>query len=286
MAHCIRCGKPIADGELFCEECSMTPLRAEPVRRTPSEQERMRPPRTARTQTQAPPAASKKSAGKMPRGVLAAMIVLSVLAAAAFTLVIVQALGAHSQRVQLRVREEALDAREAEFASVQAALDETKQSLSDAQSELSTQAGQIEQLQTSLSEAQHAANQSQYDMSAQQTELDRLREENTSLQNSVSALTELEQALTEENESLTAERDALREQVESLTSERDKLKEENQKLTDKSSFMDSYVVFVENDKSGLYHKYGCSAFSRKSFWAYSRKLAESFGYTACPKCFG
>ena len=95
-------------------------------------------------------------------------------------------------------------------------------------------------------------------MTAQKAELERLREENESL----------------------------REQKDALTAERDELKEENQKLSEKSKFMDAYVVFVDNDKTGLYHKYGCSAFSRKSFWAYSRKLAESFGYTPCPKCFG
>jgi len=187
---------------------------------------------------------------------LAALIVLAVLTAAAFTLVIVQALGAHGQRVQLRVREEALDEREAEFAAVQETLDETKRSLSDAQGEIAAQDEQLEQLRTELSDAQHAANQSQYDMTAQKAELERLREENAALQDSV------------------------------LTAERDELKEENQKLSEKSKFMDAYVVFVDNDKTGLYHKFGCSAFSRKSFWAYSRKLAESFGYTPCPKCFG
>ena len=30
--------------------------------------------------------------------------------------------------------------------------------------------------------------------------------------------------------------------------------------------MDSYVVFVENDGSGLYHKYGCDDFAQTSFW--------------------
>ena len=171
------------------------------------------------------------------------------------------------------------DPREAEFAAVQETLDETKRSLSDAQGEIAAQDEQLEQLRTELSDAQHAANQSQYDMTAQKAELERLREENAALQDSVTELEESEQSLTEENESL-------REQKDALTAERDELKEENQKLSEKSKFMDAYVVFVDNDKTGLYHKFGCSAFSRKSFWAYSRKLAESFGYTPCPKCFG
>ena len=234
MAKCVRCGRPIPEGARLCARCSAAP-------------------------------GTPKPAPKQPRGMLAALIVLAVLTAAAFTLVIVQALGARAQRVQLRVREEALDA--------------TKRSLSDAQGEIAAQDEQLEQLRTELSDAQHAANQSQYDMTAQKAELERLREENAALQDSVTELEESEQSLTEENESL-------REQKDALTAERDELKEENQKLSEKSKFMDAYVVFVDNDKTGLYHKFGCSAFSRKSFWAYSRKLAESFGYTPCPKCFG
>lgn len=248
MAKCVRCGRPIPEGARLCARCSAAP-------------------------------GTPKPAPKQPRGMLAALIVLAVLTAAAFTLVIVQALGARAQRVQLRVREEALDAREAEFAAVQETLDETKRSLSDAQGEIAAQDEQLEQLRTELSDAQHAANQSQYDMTAQKAELERLREENAALQDSVTELEESERSLTEENESL-------REQKDALTAERDELKEENQKLSEKSKFMDAYVVFVDNDKTGLYHKFGCSAFSRKSFWAYSRKLAESFGYTPCPKCFG
>ena len=154
MAKCVRCGRPIPEGARLCARCSAAP-------------------------------GTPKPAPKQPRGMLAALIVLAVLTAAAFTLVIVQALGAHGQRVQLRVREEALDEREAEFAAVQETLDETKRSLSDAQGEIAAQDEQLEQLRTELSDAQHAANQSQYDMTAQKAELERLREENAALQDSV-----------------------------------------------------------------------------------------------------
>lgn len=54
---------------------------------------------------------------------------------------------------------------------------------------------------------------------------------------------------------------------------------------EKSNFMDTYVVFVEDDASQYYHKYDCSKFPKNSFWAYSRNLAESNGYTACRTCF-
>ena len=51
-------------------------------------------------------------------------------------------------------------------------------------------------------------------------------------------------------------------------------------------FMDSYVVFIEDDGTGNYHRYDCGKFSKKNFWAYSRKLAERQGYTPCAQCFG
>ena len=54
----------------------------------------------------------------------------------------------------------------------------------------------------------------------------------------------------------------------------------------KADFMDSYVVFVENNNSGYYHTYDCGNFAKKNFWAYSRKLAESNGFDPCPICGG
>ena len=48
--------------------------------------------------------------------------------------------------------------------------------------------------------------------------------------------------------------------------------------------MDRNVVFVEDDGSGLYHRYGCSRFAAKTFAVYSRKQAMAAGYTACPDC--
>jgi len=54
----------------------------------------------------------------------------------------------------------------------------------------------------------------------------------------------------------------------------------------KSDFLDSYVVFVENNGSGHYHTYDCEDFSKSNFWAYSRKLAEAQGFNPCPTCGG
>ena len=82
------------------------------------------------------------------------------------------------------------------------------------------------------------------------------------------------------------ENDALEQSVQTLTAANEELASSNRLFLSKSRFMDSYVVFVENDGTGQYHKYGCDHFAQTSFWAYSRKLAEANGYTPCPYCFG
>ena len=100
------------------------------------------------------------------------------------------------------------------------------------------------------------------------------------------ALTEQLSQMEEDAKTAGEEKDALTEKLDSLQKENEKLKENQNSLEEKSKFLDAYVVFVEKDKSSVYHRYACSAFAKKSFWAYSRKLAESLGYKPCPNCFG
>ena len=170
-----------------------------------------------------------------------------------------------SQRVSLRLRESDLEEREQHLTVLEQSLSDTQQELLDAKDELSQQAQTIEELQRSFSSAQSTVSQTQYDMTTQQAELERA---------------------TQENKALQQENEALEQSVETLTATNEELASSNRLFLSKSKFMDSYVVFVDNDKTGLYHKFGCSAFSRKSFWAYSRKLAEANGYKPCPRCFG
>lgn len=85
------------------------------------------------------------------------------------------------------------------------------------------------------------------------------------------------QSLQEENETaqtaLAQNADLLQEQAGQL-----------EQLQAQADFMDRNVVFVEDDGSGLYHRYGCSRFAAKDFTVYSRKQAVAAGYTACPDC--
>lgn len=92
--------------------------------------------------------------------------------------------------------------------------------------------------------------------------------------------------MTAEKEALETENASLTQSIETLTSTNEELASTNRRYVTKSKFMDAYVVFVENDGTGYYHKYGCDYFAQTSFWAYSRKLAEANGYTPCPHCFG
>lgn len=85
------------------------------------------------------------------------------------------------------------------------------------------------------------------------------------------------QSLQEENETaqtaLAQNADLLQEQAGQL-----------EQLQAQADFMDRNVVFVEDDGSGLYRRYGCSRFAAKDFTVYSRKQAAAAGYTACPDC--
>jgi len=60
--------------------------------------------------------------------------------------------------------------------------------------------------------------------------------------------------------------------------------DELEDLQDMKEFVDKYVVFIEDDNSYYYHKYDCSRFKAKSFWAYNESnVPEEF--SECPDCF-
>ena len=49
-------------------------------------------------------------------------------------------------------------------------------------------------------------------------------------------------------------------------------------------FYEEYVVFVSDDGTNRYHKYGCSKFDDAYFWAFNVDAAIDKGYTPCPHC--
>ena len=273
MNTCIKCGKPIADGELFCAECGLNPSQlpqdGQTVRR-PQAQGRMQAPVRQARSTQPVYAQPVAVRTRPSRGTTAALLIVSVLAALFLGLSVYQFVTAGTRRTEMRVREAQLSEREAALDGMQEQNDLLTQSLAEAQTAIDEQNSQIKRLNARVEAAESAANQSQYDADTQLAELERVTREKA----------ELSQTL----EEAEAENQQLSESVDALTASVQELTQKNSALGEKAGFMDTYVVFVENDKTGLYHRYDCASFAKKSFWAYSRKLAESNGYKPCPSC--
>lgn len=273
MTTCIKCGRPVADGELFCAECDRNPdgIVTEPPRRT----------QTGRMQTpvkQAPgtvpqqrtaPAAYVQPEQQKPR-LLGALIFVSVVAVLALAIAGILLTGRQKQRASLRLRESELEEREQYMDTLEQENEQLRTELSDAETTIWGQSSRIEELERSVDSAESSASQSQYDLSAQQAQLERLQQENDTLHR--------------ENDDLLAEKDKLETENETLSEEKEKLEKTSEEYEQKVNFMDSHVVFVENDGSNRYHRYDCPYFTQRSFWAYSKKLAESRGYDPCPYC--
>ena len=244
MNTCIKCGKPIADGELFCDACSLNPY---DFTDTPERAPEVNVPGQLRApvrQVKIPAAAPAPAKPARRRALLS-------LAAAAYGLLTLS-----SRRVALRLREEEMTRQEAEVSALRAEKDELTEQVSQLESDLSAKNDLIETLRENIDTAESAASQTQYDMTAQQAELEKL-----------------EQALEDKQAELTAQEEKY-----------DALVTQSAAAQAAADFMQSYVVLVENDGTGLYHRYGCSRFAGKTFWAYSRKLAENSGYSPCPVC--
>lgn len=158
-----------------------------------------------------------------------------------------------------------------QVAQLEDTLESTRQERDDLKNEAASLRSQVNAMESTV-------NQSTYDKDAVQRQLDEAIAEKDALAEQV---TGLETELSQTQEKLT-----------STETERDDLKQENDTLRDtvkasesEINFYDSYVVFVmlsSNDK--YYHKYDCQDFTQKNFLAYSTKLAESNGYSPCPKC--
>lgn len=273
MAQCIKCGREIPEGEIFCPECSLNPgapgaqprpapvqigrMQA-PVKQAPPPRSEQRSPQPARPRADAPLPPSRQRTG---RGLT---ILACILAVIGLGLAAWQFSGTARQQRTLRIREEALTEREKQLTSLETQIDTLSAELAAAQETSSAQAREIKALQESVSSAESSANQSQYDLTEQQKELEKTSDENEALAAQIEALEKENARLSEDYDVLYAQLDAQSAQL---------------------KFMDSYVVFVEDDGTGCYHRYGCSRFLKKNFWAYSRKLAERQGYTPCAVCF-
>lgn len=272
MTTCIKCGKPVADGELFCAQCGLNPGELELYPDTPPARVSAPAGRMQKPQKTAPKPVAKQAAPYKPapaparprasfRGAFAVMCVLCVILVG---LCAWQYATQARARVALRVRESDLEQREHTMDELQLELDACTAELEQAKAKLDEQQQQIDSLQSMVNAAESSMSQTQYDMTTQQAQM---------------------QLLEQKNAELTAEAEQLQSSVQSLTEENTALAQTNSLFQKKVDFMDAYVVFVEDDGTGWYHKYDCPHFAQKSFWAYSRKLAEKNRYTPCPYCF-
>ena len=271
MARCIKCGKEIPDGELFCLECSLNPgssLFEETVEKHPAPKGRMQSPqpvKLASPRYQAEPHKEKKSAG---RGTRRALVVVSLLFAATFGFLLWQYGSLQVEQTRLKTKEADMLLREKEVDELEAQVNDLNSQITDLNNTITEKEEEIEDLQDQLHGSQSSQSQSEYDLTTSQAEVERLQEENDQLllleQDLQDQITELTQSIQDLNTAL----------------------QEADQYKVKATFMDNYVVFVENNGSGVYHTYDCSNFSKSNFWAYSRKLAESNGYKACPVCGG
>lgn len=267
MSQCIKCGKNIPDGELFCPACSLNPtvsmLDEGPSSRPAAPKGRMQTPRRVDTPVPAPvPSAKVQKSGR------GALMTVSLLLVLTLGYLAWQYGSIGAAKYKLWSKEKDLAVRENELATLQATVDDLQQQLDDAHTVIAAKDLELEELAQKLSGSQSSQSQASYDLTTKEEELDRLMTEN--------------QQLADLTDQLEEEAAQLKQEVE----DRDKALEAAAQFKTKADFMDSYVVFVENNGTGYYHTYDCEDFSRSSFWAYSRKLAESNGYRPCPTCGG
>lgn len=270
--NCIKCGKEIPDGELFCVECSLNA--AVPLlegngagERYPAPKGRMQTPRPVKRAAPQPmgPMPEVRRSGK---GVKRALVIVSLLLALSLGFLVWQYGKIGFQRARLMAREDGLELRERALEDLYNQIDELTLQQETLEKTIADRDLRIQELQTQLAGSQSSQSQSEYDLTTKQTELDGLMLENQQLHQVTLELEEQIDQLTEEKKTLEAALEAAAD------------------YKAKADFMDNYVVFVENNGMGYYHTYDCEDFTRSNFWAYSRKLAEFNGYKPCPVCGG
>lgn len=271
--NCIRCGRRIPEGQVFCEDCAGVvdkPLRDSPYMSKHITLPERRPEVPGAAPAPAKKAQQKKTPSPFRRKLhrmTAAVVLLAIFCAAL--------LGAcgygvyfyfgrfQQERNRLRVQEEELNRRAVEVGQMQVELVDTRDALSTAQQELSDRDRTITKLEQELNI---------YRMQNSETEL------------SIRELQEDNLRLVQENSDAAKQLDEWIAKAESLTTQLGTVTKERDRLVRKSDFVDEHVAFIENDGTGYYHVYSCSHFKEESYWAFSVNLAISRGYTACPYC--
>ena len=275
--YCLRCGREIPDGELFCRECAKAP-----IERQSQPEKHIQPARQSDTARLAAPPQEMPAMPQPRRRVnrlLAPLIAACLVIAALGAYVVYSHRQIGIQKANYRVKEANLMLRENELSGLEENYAAALAELEAANGTIAARDEEIAALEAELRARESEASQSEYDAAAAQKTIDTLTEEN--------------ETLTAENEALETEKTELQTALDEKTAAAVAIQEKLDEMTAlysgvraKADFMDSYVVFVNNNGTGYYHRYDCGNFTRSNFWAYSRKLAENYGYTPCPVCGG
>lgn len=276
MNQCIKCGKSIPDGELFCLECSLNPgstlfddrPRSERMAAPKGRMQTPAPVKRAPIQNTQPARGTQPTKKKSRRGLVAALVIVSLLLAAAVGMMVWQYGNLMVEKNRIRAKEADLDLRQTEIENLYDHLETLTATLDENKILIAAKEQEIQDLSKRLAESQSSQNQGAYDLTTAELELVRLENENKEL---LALVDDLEQQI-----------DTLKKASAALEYE---LKDAESYKT-KSDFLDTYVVFVENDGTYQYHTYNCTKFSKQTFWAYSRKLAEAQGFAPCTNCGG
>lgn len=253
MTQCIKCGRNIPDGELFCAQCSKLPVIEElnnvtlhPMADGRRNDKKVKKP-APRMEYEAPKKpANGQTKLKRPFVVVCVLLVLCI------GLLVWQQIDLSSEQHKLWNQQMQLERDRAAMEETDRLYAETKLALQEAQQLLLDKEEELTELSTLLAQSQSSQNQGQYD-------LEQLTAKLTTLQ--------------EEYDTLKEDHDTMVAAVEAAA-----------KFKEKAQFLDKYVVFVEDNGTRLYHKYDCADFAGSSFWTYSPKLAQAQGFSACPKC--
>lgn len=265
--YCLRCGREISDGASFCETCEKTvrvPLEDSPYLSTrvilPTQTAAVKaPPKPAK-----PP--EKKPERKRSRGLIIAVVLLSLLC-----VLLGAACGMGVKYYYDNAREHTL------LLAQQEENERLQHQLAEKENELAEQQEKNGQLSEELTEKKR-------EITRMEQEINTYRIQGSEVDLSLRELQEDNLRLIKENDTYAAQIDALEKQAKTMQEELDALESRNNTLEQFSDFIDRHVVFVENDGTGYYHSYWCSRFKKQSYWAYSKNLALSQGYTSCPDC--
>lgn len=262
--ECIKCGKTIPEGELFCIECSLNPTELEfdepQTVRYPAAEGRMQTPKVRQAPKPAAKAAPAPKA-KVGGGLKVSFAAVLVMLVLAVGFAVWQYMDIQVERNRLRVREADMDSLQWELEDLRDQASQLELELQAAEQTIAAKELALQEVEDALSGSQSSMSQTQYDMAAQKLELERIK-----------------------SEKATVEADLLKVQGRLTTVE--KRLEEARVYQEKAEFMDDHVVFVEDNRTGYYHTYSCEDFPKQKFWAYSRKLAEANSFKPCPNCGG